>query len=145
MSNAHAHRHTAAGAVARHTYELPPHTHISGLLVQARSVELGHVADYYLRVSGALPEWPQERCAFTKRLTGDVVQYRNFKFGTETGVAMAEMLSELRQENAACRALEAAGETGLACADGSADKPFSKLRQNPPRLAILRACLQKSL
>lgn len=51
--------------------------------------------------------WPQERRALAKRLAGDVVQYSNIEFGRETGVAMAEMLSELRREKAARKALEA--------------------------------------
>lgn len=51
--------------------------------------------------------WPQERRALAKRLAGDIVQYSNIEFGRETGVAMAEMLAELRKERTARKALEA--------------------------------------
>ena len=61
-------------------------------------VELG---DYEIHM------WPQERRALAKRLAGDVVQYSNIEYGRETSVAMAEMLSELRKEKAARKALEA--------------------------------------
>lgn len=51
--------------------------------------------------------WPEELRILAVRLSGSAVQYSNIQFGRETGVAMAEMLSELRKEKAARKALEA--------------------------------------
>lgn len=61
MSSAHVHRHIAAGAGARHAYELN-HQRIAGLWAQAQPVEVGDAADRYLRRNGAVPlvqgAWP---------------------------------------------------------------------------------------
>lgn len=51
--------------------------------------------------------WPQERRMLATLLAGDMVQYSNIQFGRETGVAMAEMLSELRKLQKANKGLEA--------------------------------------
>jgi putative DNA primase/helicase len=61
MSSAHIHRHIAAGAGARHAYELN-HQRIAGLWAQAQPVVAGDAADCYLRSNGAAPllqsTWP---------------------------------------------------------------------------------------
>ena len=61
MSNTHVHRHIAAGAGARHAYELN-HQRIAGLWAQAQPVVAGDAADLYLRGNGAVPlvpgAWP---------------------------------------------------------------------------------------
>lgn len=61
MSSAHVHRHLAAGAGARHAYEVN-HQRIADLWAQARPVAAGDAADRFLRASGAAPlvpgDWP---------------------------------------------------------------------------------------
>lgn len=57
MNSPHNHRHLAAGAGARHAYELN-HQRIAGLWAQAQPVAGGDPADLYLRAHGAAPLVP---------------------------------------------------------------------------------------